>query len=370
MIQVSDPGALYRAQKTEIDAAVARVLQGGHYILGPEVEAFEAEFASWLGAGAGACVSCANGTDALVLALRGLGLGAGDQVATVSHTAVATVAAIELAGAEAVLLDVDARRFTLDPEALKDLLANGAGRLKAVVVVHLYGQMADMPAIEALCQRHGLLLIEDCAQAHGATLDGRMAGTWGDAASFSFYPTKNLGALGDGGAATFQLLVHAERARLLRQYGWRERYISEISGFNSRLDELQAAVLRVKLPALHAGNARRQAIAARYDQVLKGLGWAFPSIADKAASVYHQYTLRHPRRDALAGHLKAQGVASSVLYPQPVHLQPAYADRVALGPTGLAATEALVLEILSLPVHPQLSDADVGTICAALKSFS
>jgi dTDP-4-amino-4,6-dideoxygalactose transaminase len=271
MIQVADPGASYRAQKNEIDAAVARVMQSGWYVLGAEVEGFEREFAAW--AQSDHCVSCANGTDALVLALRAAGIGPGDLVATVSHTAVATVAAIELVGARVELLDVDPRRYTLSPASLKALLARVAGRLKAVVVVHLYGQMADMPAIEALCQQHDLLLVEDCAQAQGAKLNGRLAGTWGQAATFSFYPTKNLGALGDGGAVTFKNADHAMKARGLRQYGWKERYISEFAGFNSRLDEIQAAVLRVKLPRLNTDNARRRAIAKRYDEQLGQLGW-------------------------------------------------------------------------------------------------
>jgi dTDP-4-amino-4,6-dideoxygalactose transaminase len=368
MIQVADPGAAYRAQKQEIDAAVARVLASGWYILGAEVEAFEREFAAW--AGGGHCVSCASGTDALVLALRGLGLGPGDLVATVSHTAVATVAAIELMGAHAELLDVEAPRYTLSPKSLKELLTHASGRLKAVVVVHLYGQMADMPAIEVLCREHELLLIEDCAQAQGARLNGRLAGSWGQAASFSFYPTKNMGALGDGGAVIFKEAAHAEEARLLRQYGWRERYISEEAGFNSRLDELQAAVLRVKLPRLEADNARRRAIAKRYDAQLATMGWDAPFVADGVEHVYHQYVIRHTRRDALAAHLKAQGVGSAVLYPVPIHRQPAYQDRVSLGEDGLAATEALAKEILSLPVHPGLTDADVEQVCGALASFA
>lgn len=367
MILVGDPGAAYRAQQAEIDAAIQRVLASGWYILGKEVSAFEAEFGAWCGRPH--ALSCANGTDALLLALRALGVGAGDKVATVSHTAVATVAAIELSGATPVLLDVDAQRYTLDPSALRALLERDQGGIKAVVLVHLYGQCADLPAVSALCAEHGALLIEDCAQAQGAMLAGRMAGTWGQAASFSFYPTKNLGALGDGGAVTFAEAAPAERARLLRQYGWRERYVSELAGFNSRLDELQAAVLRVKLPRLHADNARRRAIAGRYNSQLEALGWQAPFAAEPGGHVYHQYTLRHPRRDALAGHLKARGVGTAVLYPMAVHQQAAYQGRVPLGPGGLPATEALLKEILCLPVHPQLSDAEVTQVCEGLASF-
>lgn len=368
MIQVADPGASYRAQKDEIDAAIARVLQSGWYVLGKEGEGFEREFAAW--SQSSHCVACANGTDALVLALRGAGIGPRDLVATVSHTAVATVAAIELVGARAALLDVDPLRYTLSVSSLRVLLAHASGRLKAVVVVHLYGQMADMNAIQALCQEHGVLLIEDCAQAQGARLQGRLAGTWGQAASFSFYPTKNLGALGDGGAVTFKAPAHAERARCLRQYGWRERYVSEITGFNSRLDELQAAVLRVKLPRLDTDNVRRQRIAKRYDEQLAKLGWAAPAVAKDAKHVYHQYVIRHARRDALMAHLRAKNVGTAVLYPVPVHLQPAYRDRLSLGQDGLANTEALAHEILSLPVHPYLTDGDVDQVCEALASFA
>lgn len=368
MIPVGDPGAAYRAQQAEIDAAVARVLQSGWYILGREVEAFESEFAAW--SGRRHCVSCANGTDALVLALRGLGLQPGERVATVSQTAVATVAAIELAGGIPVLLDVDPRRYTLAPAAFEALLEAEPGKIRALVVVHLYGQLADMPALTKLCDAHGVLLIEDCAQAQGASLGGRMAGTWGQAASFSFYPTKNMGALGDGGAVTFAEAVHADAARLLRQYGWRERYISERPGFNSRLDELQAAILRVKLPRLLADNARRRDIAARYDAQLAALGWDAPWVAEPQGHAYHQYVLRHPRRDDLAAHLKSRGVGSAVLYPVPVHLQAAYQGRVPLGPGGLPHSEALASRILCLPIHPQLSDAEVAQVCQALAAFA
>ena len=263
MIPQANPGAGYRALKPEIDAAVARALNSGWYILGAEGRAFEAEFAAWLGTHH--AVGCANGTDALCLALRALGVGPGSAVATVSHTAVATVAAIEMVGATPVLIDIDPLHYTIDPVELAEVLAHppaGLPPIRAVIAVHLYGQAADLDALLPLCARYGVALIEDCAQAHGATWHGQRLGTIGAIGTFSLYPTKNLGALGDGGVVVTNNPAHAADMAALRQYGWRQHYISDLAGVNSRLDEIQAAILRVKLPQLDAGNARRQAIAA------------------------------------------------------------------------------------------------------------
>ena len=258
MIPQTDPKAAYLEQQAEIDAAIQRQLASGWYILGKEVQGFEAEFAAYLGLAHG--IGVANGTDALVLALKGLGIGPGDQVATVAHTAVATVVAVEQTGARPVLIDIDPLTYTMDPAALDAAFA-AYPDIKAVVPVHLYGQPADLPAILAIARRHGAKLIEDCAQAHGAKLDGRTLGTWGDVACFSLYPTKNLGALGDGGIIATGDQGLATDLKALRQYGWREHYVSDLVGMNSRLDELQAAILRVKLTALDRWNARRRAIA-------------------------------------------------------------------------------------------------------------
>ena len=266
MIPQANPGAGYRALKPEIDAAVARALASGWYILGAEGRAFEAEFAAWLGAGH--AVGCANGTDALCLALRALAIGPGSAVATVSHTAVATVAAIEMVGATPVLIDIDPLHYTIDPVELAEVLARppaGLPPIRAVIAVHLYGQAADLDALLPLCAGHGVALIEDCAQAHGATWHGKRLGTIGAIGTFSLYPTKNLGALGDGGVVATNTAEHASAMAALRQYGWRQHYISDLAGVNSRLDEIQAAILRVKLPHLNAGNARRRAIAAAFD---------------------------------------------------------------------------------------------------------
>lgn len=363
----ASPGAGYRAHQREIDAAVARVLASGWYVLGQEGRAFEAEFAAFLGLAA--AIGVANGTDALALALRALGIGPGAAVATVSHTAVATVAAIEMAGATPVLLDIEPQYYTMDPAELEALLAHpppGLPPIRAVIPVHLYGQAADMAAIMASAARHGVAVIEDCSQAHGATLGGRMLGTIAPLACFSLYPTKNLGALGDGGVIATSDPALARRLAALRQYGWHRHYVSDEVGVNSRLDEVQAAILRVRLPHLAAGNARRQAIAAAYDAALAG-ALRPPARRPGAGHVFHQYVLRSPDRTALQAALRAEGIATGIHYPMAVHQQPAYAGRVALGPAGCRASAAAAAEVLSLPMFPELTDAEVETVCAALR---
>ena len=352
------PIAEYRAFKGVIDAAVLRVFESGNYILGPETAEFEKEFAAWIaGENAAHAVGVANGTDALVLAMRALGIGAGDTVLTVSHTAVATVAAVELTGAEPLLVDIEPATFTLDPQKLADTIrANPQRKFRAVIPVHLYGQAADMPAIVAIARQHGLLVIEDCAQSHGASISGKTAGTFGDAATFSFYPTKNLGAIGDGGAVVMQDNALAARVRELRQYGWKARYISDTAGMNSRLDELQAAILRAKLPHLRADNQRRRDIAALYGSHIRNASIVLPPVRAGAEHVYHQYVVRSRQRDALMAGLKSHGVPTAVHYPQPVHTQPAYLGRIASGAGGLGESERACREVLSLPMHPQLTD--------------
>jgi dTDP-4-amino-4,6-dideoxygalactose transaminase len=372
MIPQGDPGASYRAAREAIDAAVARVLGSGAYVLGAEGAAFEAEFAGWLGGAATRVLGCGNGTDALVLALRALGVGPGSAVATVSHTAVATVAAIEMAGAVPVLLDVDPDSFTLDPAELSAVLADppaGLPPIRAVIPVHLYGQPAELDAICAAAARHGAAVVEDCAQAHGASFDGRAVGLWGAAGTFSFYPTKNLGAFGDGGAVAVGDPQLAERVEALRQYGWGQDRISGRAGVNSRLDEIQAAVLRVKLHRLAEDNARRRSIAAAYDEALANGPLTVPIRLPRRGHVFHQYVIRAPERDRVRAQLAADGIGSAVHYPVPVHLQPAYAGRIPLGPAECRATETLVGQILSLPMHPHLSAAQVARVCAALRGL-
>lgn len=371
MIPLADPGAAYRAHKPALDVALARALESGWYILGKEGAAFEVEFADWLGLPR--AVGCANGTDALVLILRGLGIGPGMAVATVSHTAVATVAAIEMVGATPVLIDIDPDTYTMDPDELAAVLEDpppGLPPLRAVIAVHLYGQSCDLgPMLEA-CNAAGIPLIEDCAQAHGATLGGCKLGTLGTAAAFSLYPTKNLGALGDAGVLATADVELADRIAAIRQYGWKSRYISDSVGVNSRLDEVQAAVLRVRLPLLDAANARRQWIAEAYDAALDPTSILPPARRGGGTHVFHQYVVRHPARDSLMALLKEQGIGTGIHYPVPVHLQPAYLNRVALGPAGCRETEAASREILSLPMFPELTDEQVGRVCAALRGLA
>jgi dTDP-4-amino-4,6-dideoxygalactose transaminase len=364
IVPQADPGAGYRALKPEIDAAVSRALESGWYILGQEGKAFEAEFAAWLGAGT--AVGCGNGTDAITLALRGLGIGSGSTVVTVSHTAVATVAAIESTGATPLLIDIEPDHYTMDPAELAAILASpppGMPPIRAVIPVHLYGQLADIEVIDTLCRRHGVSLIEDCAQSHGARRNERMAGTFGDAATFSFYPTKNLGALGDGGAVVARDPEVAARIAALRQYGWRQHYISDEVGVNSRLDEVQAAILRVKLQHLDAANARRREIAAAYDAVL---GAGAPRRRKGSEHVYHLYVTRVTDRATVQGRLRGKGIGSWVHYPMPVHTQPAYSGRVMLGPSRCRETERAAAEVLSLPMYPELTDTQVALVCQAI----
>jgi dTDP-4-amino-4,6-dideoxygalactose transaminase len=367
IVPQSDPKASYLAHQREIDEAIMQTLDSGWYILGKQVAAFEQELAAYIGVAH--CVGVANGTDAIVLALRACGVGEGDAVITVSHTAVATVAAIELAGAEPLLVDIDPATFTISPQAIEDVIKTyrGSAKLKAIIAVHLYGHPADMGAIQELAARYDLRVVEDCAQAHGASIkEGigeKRVGSIGDIAAFSFYPTKNLGALGDGGAVVTSDAKLAERLKLLREYGWRERYVSEIAGMNSRLDELQAALLRVKLKALDGENSRRRQIAAIYDKGLKATGLKLPKCVGDVLHPYHQYVVRSSERDGLKDRLRLAGIGTLIHYPVPVHLQPAYRHLVGVA---LPETELAAREVLSLPMFPQLTDEQVGQVCQAI----
>jgi dTDP-4-amino-4,6-dideoxygalactose transaminase len=366
----ADPGAGYRAHKAEIDAAALRALGSGWYILGQEGAAFEKEFAAWQGAAR--AVGCANGTDALMLTLRGMGIGAGCTVVTVSHTAVATVAAIEMTGATPLLVDIDPDTMTMDPDELVAVLNDpppGLPPIRAIIPVHLYGQSCDLDPMLAACREHGVMVIEDCSQAHGATLGGRKVGTMGDAACFSLYPTKNLGALGDGGVLCTDDAALADRIGAIRQYGWKERYISDTVGVNSRLDEVQAAILRVRLTHLDAANARRGEIAARYDEALANGPCTPPVRRPDAGHVFHQYVLRVPDRTALMARLRAEGVATAIHYPAPVHLQPAYRGRTPLGPAGCAETARAAGEVMSLPMFPELTEVQIDHVCRVLRAL-
>jgi dTDP-4-amino-4,6-dideoxygalactose transaminase len=280
-----------------------------------------------------------------------------------------------MAGATPLLLDIDPDTYTMDPDELAAVLEDpppGLPPVRAAIVVHLYGQAADLPPMLAACAGAGAALIEDCAQAHGARLDGKRLGTFGAAAAFSLYPTKNLGALGDGGVLTTDDAALADRIGAIRQYGWRERYVSDLIGVNSRLDEVQAAILRARLPRLDAGNARRRAIAEAYDDALEGGPFAPPARRAGAEHVFHQYVLRIPggERAAVQARLREAGVGTGIHYPVPVHLQPAYRGRTPLGPAGCGETERAAAEVLSLPMYPELTDAEVARVCAALRALA
>ena len=363
MILCSNPRAQYLAHKTEIDAAIGRVLDKGWYILAEEVKAFEAEFASYIGVSNG--IGVGSGTEALHLALRACDIGSGDEVITVSYTAVATVAAIQLAGAIQVLVDIEPHFYTMDTSKLKLVITP---RTKAIITVHLYGQPADLDPILEIAQQHNLRVIEDCAQAHGATYKGKRVGSYGDMACFSFYPTKNLGALGDGGMVVTDQPKLAQRVRLLREYGWAERYVSHIPGWNSRLDEVQAAILRVKLRYLDQDNTSRIHVAAIYRDGLKYCGLILPSIRDQAMHVYHLYVVRASRRDELQKYLKDNGIATLIHYPIPVHMQPAYRGRLA-GQENLPETERVAREVLSLPIYPELDESEVQKVIDIVRAF-
>lgn len=362
------PLADYHAHQPAIDAAVQSMLAGGHYILGPEVAAFEREFAAFVQVGD--VIGVANGTDAIELILRGLGIGAGDRVAVPSQTAVASVSAISRTGATPVFVDVDEETATLCPKALERVLEEDEGKLiKAVLTVHLYGHPCQMKALQAVAERYGVEVVEDVAQAHGAIHEGRPVGSLARAAAFSFYPTKNLGAIGDGGAVATNDAQLAERMRVIRQYGWVDRYISACVGINSRLDELQAAILRVKLRSLEGSIARRRALAALYAERLSGSTVVkLPVVREGCRHAYHLYVVRSECRDELMAFLTAKGIPVALHYPAAVHQQPAYQVEGAGAPL-LPNTERLVEQILTLPLHPFLSDEAVVATCEAILEF-
>jgi len=359
-IPQANPLAGYLNHKDEIDAVIEHVLSRGHYILGEEVAALEEEFSTYIGVQHG--IGVGSGTEALHLALRCCGIGPGDEVVTVSHTAVATVAAIELCGTTPVLIDIDPTSFCMAPGKIESALTP---RTKAVLPVHLYGHPVEMDTLTQVARAHGLLVVEDCAQSHGAMYAGKKTGSWGDIAAFSFYPTKNLGAIGDGGMVVTNDSVLAKRARELREYGWRRRYISDICGWNTRLDEIQAAVLRVKLLHLDEDNSKRIQLARLYGDLLSGTSLRLPRTDPSAFHVYHQYVVQSPQRELLRQHLNAHGVSTNIHYPVPIHLQPAYVDRIA-GRSELHNTEKAAGEILSLPMFPELTRDQVRYVASTI----
>lgn len=359
MIQFLDFGAMHAELRPRLDAAYARVVDSNWLILGNEVKAFESEFAAYCGAKH--CIAVANGLDALFITLKAMGIGAGDEVIVPSNTYIATWLAVSYAGAKPVPVEPDPRTYNIDPARIEAAITPAT---KAIMPVHLYGQPADMDPIVAIAQRHGLKVVEDAAQAHGARYKGRRTGSLGDAAGFSFYPGKNLGALGDGGAVVTNDDELADKLRVLRNYGSREKYHNEVKGYNSRLDELQAAFLREKLTVLDDWNARRTAIAKQYLDGLGHCGLVLPFVPDWAEPAWHLFVVRHSKRDELQKLLFDRGVGTAIHYPIAPHQQPAYAEFAQMGPT-LPLAEAIHREVLSLPMWPQMNKAAVETVIAA-----
>lgn len=357
--------SVHRACAPELDAAYQRVLKSGWFILGKELEAFEADFALYCGAEV--CVGVGNGLDALHLILRAMGIGPGDEVIVPANTFIATWLAVSYAGAKPVPVEPDEKTYNIDPGRIEAAITV---RTKAIMPVHLYGQPADMDTINDLAEGHGLKVIEDAAQAHGARYKGRPVGSLGHAAAFSFYPGKNLGAIGDAGAVVTNDPALADKVRVLRNYGSRRKYYNEVKGFNSRLDELQAALLRVKLAKLDKWNGQRRQIAAEYCSGLRQVkDLVLPYVPDWAEPVWHLYVVRYRKRDALQQHLQAAGVSTLIHYPIPPHLSPAHSD-LGYGPGALPITERLANEVLSIPIGPHLTEEQVGAVIQGVREFA
>jgi len=361
MIPLVDLRAQYLDIKADIDAAIARVFETGQFVLGDEVAGFEREFAAYSGASEGIAVN--TGTSALHLALIAAGVRAGDEVITVPFTFVATVAAIGYIGAKAVFVDIDPRTFTMDPAQIEAAITS---RTKAIVPVHLYGQPADMDPILAIARRHGLVVIEDACQAHGAAYKGRPVGSLGHAAAFSFYPGKNLGAYGEGGMVVSSSESFAREVRMLRDWGAEKKYHHVLKGFNYRMEGLQGAMLRVKLRHLERWTEARRAHARDYAQLLLDAGVGIPAEADFARHVFHVYAVRTSDRQSLQRMLQANGVATGIHYPIPVHLQPAYSD-LGYKAGQFPESERAANEVLSLPMYPELSRTKLEMVAAAIR---
>lgn len=356
-----DLKAQYQSIKPEIDAALARVLESCQFVLGPEVAAFEQEFAAYCGTAE--CIALNSGTSALHLALLAAGIGPGDEVITVPFTFVASVAAVVYTGARPVLVDIDPRLFNMDPFAIEAAITP---RTKAILPVHLYGQPADMAPIMEIAKRHGLVVIEDAAQAHGAKYKGRPVGSIGDMACFSFYPGKNLGAYGEGGAVTTSNPDYARTIRMLRDWGQDRKYHHLLHGYNYRMEGFQGAILRVKLRHLERWTEARRSVVEQYNNLLADSGVETPTEMPWARHVYHVYTLRADDRDGLQAALRTEGIQTGIHYPVPVHLQPAYAD-LGYGRGAFPRSEKAAEQVLSLPLYPELSSQAIAEVAAAVK---
>jgi dTDP-4-amino-4,6-dideoxygalactose transaminase len=359
-----DVGAAYQELKGEIDEAVGRVLNSGHYLLGEEIGAFESEFAEYLHVKH--CVAVGNGLDALHMALRALGVGQGDEVLVPSNTYIATWLAVSYAGGVPVPVEPDERTYNINPDRVEAAVTE---RTRAIIPVHLYGQPANMDPIIEIARKHKLWVLDDAAQAHGACYKGKRVGGLADVTGWSFYPGKNLGAFGDGGAVTTNNEELADRIRVLRNYGSRTKYFNEVQGFNSRLDEIQAAVLRVKLRRLDEWNERRLRIAALYGRELKDAGLILPYVPEWAEPVYHLYVVRNKQRVALQQHLKRLGVSTLIHYPVPPHLQQAYRE-LGLSEGALPISERIHQQVLSLPMGPHLTEEQAASVIEATLEFA
>jgi dTDP-4-amino-4,6-dideoxygalactose transaminase len=359
MILCANPKAQYLSQKDEIDLAIKTVLDSGWYILGKEVEKFENEFSLYNESAH--AIGVGSGTEALHLALRALNVGANDEVITTAHTAVATASAIILAGAKPVFVDINPNYYSIDSDLIEEAITP---KTKAIIPVHLYGQPCNMDVILEIANHNNLKVIEDCAQAHGARINSHRVGSLGDAGCFSFYPTKNLGGIGDGGAIITNNDSLAEKIRYLREYGWKERYISTREGWNSRLDEIQAAVLSVKLKKLDQDNFRRQQIAQQYRIGLKDLPIKLPKVRENVSHVYHLYVIKSKRRDKLKNYLKQNNIYTMIQYPVPIHKQKYYKNII--DHKKLPNSENITKEILSLPMYPELTDQEIKQVITTM----
>jgi len=361
-IPLVDLVAQYESLKPELDAAILGALEGMQLYLGKNLRAFEEEFAAYCGVEH--CVAVGSGTDALHLALRALGAGPGDEVIVPAHTFFATAEAVALAGAMPVFADADPVTRCITAATVEPLITE---RTRAIIPVHIHGQMAEMAPLLDLGRRRGIAIIEDAAQAHGAEYAGKRAGSIGDAGCFSFYFSKNLGAYGEAGAVTTNDAALAERMRMLRDHGSRERYRHDIIGLNARMDEIQAAVLRVKLPHLDGWNDRRRALARAFDEALEGSGVEVPQAVEATRHVYHHYAILTPRRDELLDYLRERGVGAGIHYPIPCHLQAAVSEDAA--PPSLPTAERIAARVLSLPLYPELTEAQVTEIAGYVREF-
>ncbi len=362
MIFCSNPKKQYLSYKEEIEDAIKRVLSSGKYILDKEVIKFEEEFSKFIGVNYG--IGVGSGTEALHIALQACGIGSGDEVITVSHTAVATAVGISLSGAKPVFVDIEPNFYCMDPKKIQKTISN---RTKAIVPVHLYGCPVEMDIIHKIAKENNLKIIEDCSQAHGAIYKNKRVGSFGDLSIFSFYPTKNLGAIGDGGIVVTNNLKLAENCRLIREYGWKKRYISFSKGWNSRLDEIQASVLRIKLNHLDNDNQRRRKLAKFYIEKLKNSNIILPIEKKETSHVYHLFVIRTAKRDSLKKYLEKNNVYPSIQYPVPIHLQPLYSKVPRIDKCQV--TEEISKQILTLPIYPELSFEKVEKIAGLIVKF-